>query len=60
MSQQAVAMVHFAATWLLVGIVWFVQIVHYPLFRRVADFAPYQWRNIRLTALVAGPVMLVG
>ena len=45
----------------MVGIIWFVQIVHYPLFSRVgaAGFAIYSGAHSRLTGLVVGPPMLV-
>jgi hypothetical protein len=52
---------HAAATLFMVGIIWFVQIVHYPLFARVgaAGFAAYSATHARLTGLVVGPPMLV-
>jgi len=28
---DAVLLVHAAATWMMVGVIWFVQVVHYPL-----------------------------
>ena len=45
----------------MTGVIWFVQIVHYPLFSGVgeADFAPYEGRHIWLTGLVVAPPMLV-
>lgn len=47
---------HAAATWFMVGIIWFVQIAHYPLFGRVGPeaFPEYGARNMRLTAWVVG------
>ena len=50
-----------AATLVMVGIIWFVQIVHYPLFSRVgaSGFAIYSGAHSRLTGLVVGPPMLV-
>ncbi len=50
-----------ASTLALTGLVWFVQIVHYPLYPSVgaASFPAYQKRHIWLTNLVAGPLMLV-
>jgi hypothetical protein len=52
---------HAAATMFMVGVIWFVQVVHYPLFARVgaSDFAAYSWANSRMTGLVVGPPMLV-
>ena len=45
----------------MVGLIWFVQIVHYPLFARVGpdSFTAYSEAHSRLTTLVVGPAMLV-
>lgn len=45
----------------MVGIIWFVQVVHYPLFSRVgaAGFPAYSEAHSRLTTYVVGPPMLV-
>ena len=50
-----------AATLTMVGIIWFVQIVHYPLFAQVGrqDFRRYEMDHQRLTSWVVGPPMLV-
>lgn len=42
------------------GLIWFVQIVHYPLFKRVPEsgFATYEQAHTRLTGRVVLPVML--
>lgn len=50
-----------AATLFMTGLIWFVQIVHYPLFALVGDEAAsaYASRHQALTTLVVGPVMLV-
>jgi hypothetical protein len=50
-----------AATLFMVGVIWFVQVVHYPLFARVgpSDFSAYSIRHTRLTSLVVGPPMLL-
>lgn len=52
---------HVAATLFMVGVIWFVQVVHYPLFARVGapDFSAYSIRHARLTGLVVGPPMLL-
>jgi hypothetical protein len=51
---------HAAATLFMVGVIWFVQIVHYPLMNRVGDscFTQYELINVRRTGWVVGPVML--
>lgn len=49
-----------AATLFMTGLIWFVQVVHYPLFAAVgsAESAAYASRHQALTTLVVGPVML--
>lgn len=58
---QIVLLVHAAATWAMVGLIWFVQVVHYPLLAGVgaAGYARYQAAHQRLTTLVVGPLMLM-
>lgn len=45
----------------MVGVIWFVQIVHYPLFAKVGDsvFAEYCIHHARLTTYVVAAPMLV-
>ena len=52
---------HLASTLFMTGVIWFVQIVHYPLFGGVgeADFAAYEGRHTWLTGLVVAPPMLI-
>ncbi|NJL92340.1 MAG: hypothetical protein HC915_00785 [Anaerolineae bacterium] len=49
-----ILLVHVAATFFMVGIIWFVQIVHYPLFNKVgqAEFASYQLAHMQRTSTV--------
>ena len=53
-------LVHAAATWYMVGLIWFVQLVHYPLFGGVGagGFAAYAVEHQRRTTWVVGPPML--
>lgn len=53
--------VHAAATWFMTGLIWFVQIVHYPLFAMVGDaaFIPYEAAHQRRTTWVVAPLMLL-
>lgn len=53
-------LVHAAATWFMVGLIWFVQVVHYPLFTGVGEqgWAEYSRRHQSLTTVVVGPTML--
>ena len=56
-----VLLVHLAATLFMVGVIWFVQVVHYPLFAKVSSegFALYSKAHSRLTTYVVGPPMLL-
>ena len=58
---ELVFLAHVGATLFMVGLIWFVQIVHYPLFGRVGreGFADYSLAHSRLTGLVVGPPMLI-
>lgn len=49
-----------AATWGMVGLIWFVQIVHYPLYTKVGpeQFVTYQQAHTQLVSLVVIPLML--
>ena len=51
---------HVAATLFMTGLVWFVQIVHYPLLHRVgtAGFSRYELEHTRRTSPVVAPMML--
>jgi hypothetical protein len=50
---------HTASTLAMAGVIWFVQVVHYPLFKRVDQrgFTDYEAGHTRLTSLVVGPLM---
>jgi len=52
---------HAGATWFMTGLIWFVQIVHYPLMGSVtADaFPAYAQAHQRRTTWVVGPAMLI-
>lgn len=58
---MTVLLLQTAATLFMTGLIWFVQIVHYPLFAAVgADaFRAYARSHQALTTLVVGPPMLV-
>ena len=51
--------IHGAATWFMVGLIWFVQVVHYPLMGAVgADgYGTYQTAHMKLTSMVVVPIM---
>ncbi len=50
-----------ASTWFMTGLIWFVQVVHYPLYDRVGSeaFSRYELDHTHLTTLVVGPAMLI-
>ncbi len=58
---KLVLLAHLAATLFMLGVIWFVQVVHYPLFAKVGSegFALYSKTHSRLTSYVVGPPMLL-
>jgi hypothetical protein len=58
---EVVALVHFAATVFMTGVIWFVQIVHYPLFAHVerSGFPDFQRAHESRTTRVVAPVMAI-
>ena len=61
MSESGLLFVHFASTLIMVGIIWFVQVVHYPLMMHVGSglFSEYSYLHQKLTSLVVAGPMLV-
>ncbi len=57
----ALLLTHLVATAAMAGLIWFIQIVHYPLFAAVGSegFAAYETSHQRLTSYVVGPFMAV-
>ncbi len=58
---ELLLLLHIGATLFMVGLIWFVQIVHYPLFGGVCEekFVAYAEAHSRLTSRVVGPPMLL-
>ncbi len=56
----ALFVVQVVATLALTGLVWFVQVVHYPLLARVgpSSFAAYEQEHVRRTTWLAVPLMV--
>ena len=54
-------LLHAASTFFMVGLIWFVQIVHYPLFAYVGGSSSpaYAAQHQRRTGWVVGPPMLM-
>ncbi|MEL6675082.1 MAG: hypothetical protein AAFR61_22935 [Bacteroidota bacterium] len=51
---------HLLVSLMMTGVIWFVQIVHYPLFRRVGDehFTAYEAAHTQRTGWLVAPLML--
>lgn len=58
---MALLLIHAAATLAMVGVIWFVQVVHYPLFELASSrrFGSFAAEHQRRTTLVVAPLMLV-
>lgn len=58
---RTLLLVHVASTLYMVGLIWFVQLVHYPLFASVGRprFANYEARHTYLTGWAVIPAMVV-
>lgn len=58
---MCIAYSHLVSTILMAGLIWFVQVVHYPLFHKIGknELATYALEHQRRTARVVGLPMLV-
>jgi hypothetical protein len=58
---REILLIQAAATLAMVGLIWFVQIVHYPLMAQVGrdSFAHYEASHTARTTWVVAPLMLV-
>ena len=58
--RDLILLLHTGSTLAMCGLIWFVQIVHYPLFASVGrdDFALYEKKHSRRTGWVVGPLMI--
>jgi hypothetical protein len=54
-------LIHASATWYMVGLIWLIQVVHYPLMQMVgrAEFVPYSLRHQQAITPVVGIPMLI-
>lgn len=54
-----ILLTQFATTWFMVGLIWLIQMVHYPLFASVGveQFSDYSERHQFLITFIVGPVM---
>lgn len=60
MTMSLLLSLHSAMTWALVGLIWTIQLVHYPLFAQVGreTFKTYHHRHTTQIAWVVAPLML--
>lgn len=60
-SMKLTVLVQFVSTWTMIGVIWFVQVVHYPLFACVggSTYRQYMAAHVRRTGWVVGPPMLL-
>ena len=58
---ENVFVVHVVATIAMTGVIWYVQLAHYPLFALVgtAEFERFEAEHVRRTTWVVAPLMLV-
>ena len=56
-----VFIMYVASSWAMFGIIWFAQIVHYPLFSKVGreSFTEYQDANLKQTVFVVIPLQML-
>ena len=57
---STIVWVHAVSTLMMTGLIWFVQLVHYPLMRQVGEsgFARYEREHTRRTTWIVAPLML--
>lgn len=60
-TPSVVLLLSFASSAFMTGLIWFVQVVHYPLFSSVGErhFEVYEQEHVRRTGFVVAPVMIL-
>lgn len=58
---KLVLLLHLAATLFMTGVIWFVQVVHYPLFSLIGNetFPVYESKHAIRTTLIVFPAMML-
>ena len=58
---KEILVINAASTLILMGIIWYVHLVHYPLFDRIKgnSFTSYHAEHVRRTTWVVAPLMLI-
>lgn len=56
-----VLLFNFASAWMMVGLIWLIQLVHYPLFAFVGRdaFVSYAAQHVRRITILVAPIMLI-
>lgn len=45
-------------TWIMIGIIWYTQIIHYPLYSKIKEgFVEYERAHIKRTSFIFAPLM---
>jgi hypothetical protein len=59
-SPREMLIAHSVFTWCLVGLIWTIQVVHYPLFPKVGreQFRTYHESHMLLVTLLVGPLVV--
>lgn len=55
---NAIWLIQLASTWSLFGLIWVIQLVHYPSFRYVPDFVDFHPHHTTSITYIVGPLML--
>lgn len=60
-AASGILLVNLLSTWFLVGLIWLVQLVHYPLFAKAggAEWDAYHRQHIKMITVIIAPTMLV-
>ena len=58
---ENILIIHIFSTLFMCGLCWFVQVVHYPLFKEInrSEFSNYERKNLLYTSFVAIPIMAI-
>ncbi|HMP88619.1 MAG TPA: hypothetical protein PJ991_00375 [Kiritimatiellia bacterium] len=61
MAESTLFLLHLSATAYMTGIIWFVQLIHYPWFHDIPvnRFVAYHHKYTRIMGYVVGPAMLI-
>ncbi|MFW5760689.1 MAG: hypothetical protein ACOCXH_06915 [Cyclobacteriaceae bacterium] len=60
MTAILILLINFSVTLFMTGLVWFVQVIHYPLYLKITtNFEAYELMHTRLTSRLTAPLMLL-